>query len=108
MKVPEQVYSGMPRGISSTAALVLLAINVFMPGVGTIISAFLAAECMSETVFVGVLQLITSPLLGLGFIWAIVWSVRLYRKHSSDTAAPVPGDEESPLVSGLPDIPGQS
>ncbi|PXF49863.1 hypothetical protein BWQ96_00023 [Gracilariopsis chorda] len=99
MKIPEQVYSGMPRGLSSTAALVILAINVFAPGVGTIISAFLGTECMNETVFVGILQLLTSPLLGLGFFWAIAWSIRLYRKHSTADETPTSAtDEETPLV----------
>lgn len=99
MKIPDQVYSGIPRGLSHNAALVILAINVFAPGFGTIISAFLSSEYKNDTVFVGILQLITSPLLGLGFFWAIAWSIRLYRKHSTAQESPSsPTDEETPLV----------
>lgn len=71
--------------------------NVIAPGVGTIISAFLAPECKSETVWAGVLQILTTPLLGLGFIWAIVWSVNLYK-----TVGVTNNDEEDPLIASEP------
>lgn len=75
------------------AALVILLINVIAPGIGTIISAFLADDCETETVVVGVLQALSTPLLGLGLFWAIAWSVKLCKTSSSPSS-----DEENPLV----------
>lgn len=73
----------------------MLVINVIAPGIGTIISAFLAAETENDTIFVGIAQLLTSPILGLGFVWAIVWSVRLYKTAASAAA---PEEETSALL----------
>lgn len=73
-------------------ALVILVINVFAPGVGTIISAFLGAECENITVYVGVAQALTTPLFGLGFFWSIIWSVKLVKDSKSSS------DEENPLI----------
>lgn len=97
MGFKDVVYFGQPRGVQRQATLMVLLINVIAPGVGTIISAFLAAECESETIWAGVLQILTTPLLGLGFIWAIAWSIRLYKDRTRHVS-----DEENPLVAPPP------
>lgn len=72
--------------------MVILIINVLAPGIGTIISAYLASEVEHETIYVGIAQLVTS-IIGIGYIWAIIWSVRLYKIADNPPA----NDEESPL-----------
>lgn len=72
----------------------ILLMNIIAPGVGTIIAAFLGSECENATVYVGVGQALTTPLLGLGLIWAIVWSIKLYKSVGTSS-----GDEENPLLS---------
>lgn len=77
------------------------------PGIGTIISAFLGSECQNETVYVGIGQALTTPILGLGFIWSIAWSIKLYKlnananTNASASASAGAGavDEESALIS---------
>lgn len=73
-------------------------VNIIAPGVGTIISAFLGSECQSITVWMGIGQILTTPIFGLGLIWAIIWSIKMY-KACDDT----PGDEENPLISKADD-----
>lgn len=73
-------------------ALFVLFINIVAPGLGTILSAFLGAECDNVTVYIGIAQMFTTPIFGLGFIWGIVWSVRLYKESKSRP------DEENPLL----------
>lgn len=118
VSIPKQVYIGLPAGadrvrhiihfentqyspLSQTTALIVLIINVITPGLGTILSAFLGAECKNETVLVGIAQLLTTPLLGLGFIWAMIWSIRLYRNASCQVNGQT-RDEETPLVISEP------
>lgn len=71
--------------------------NVIAPGIGTIISAFLATQLEPDTLVVGFIQLVTVPLLGLGFIWAMIWSVRLYRSAEVPSTA-----EYAPLATATP------
>ena len=59
----------------------VLIINVLVPGVGT-----MAAGCVGENdcgvVCTGMVQLLLSPFF-VGWIWAIIWSVKLYSTHST-------------------------
>ena len=58
--------------ISCFCAWLLLIVNIFIPGVGTVLMGVVACDCCC--VLIGILQLILAPLL-IGWIWAIIWSV---------------------------------
>lgn len=77
-----------------TTAMFVILMNIIAPGVGTIISAFLGSECQNATVYVGIGQALTTPLLGLGLIWGIVWSIKLYKSAGTTSE-----DAENPLLS---------
>ncbi|CDF32743.1 unnamed protein product [Chondrus crispus] len=60
-------------------SMIILAINVFFPGVGTMIAGCMGTKNNCSTITVGILQLLLSVFL-IGWIWAIIWSVMLYKK----------------------------
>lgn len=64
-------------------ATISLILNVFLPGVGTIIVAFAAEQCNKSTVIVSIAQILLAPLL-IGWIWSITWSFLLTRKIQRD------------------------
>ena len=58
----------------------LLIINVFFPGVGTIIMSFMGGdEILIEQLIIGVLQMVLISCL-IGWIWSIYWGIIIYRK----------------------------
>ena len=60
--------------VGACSAAFVLILNVFFPGVGTLLLACLgpSISCGSQTC-VGMLQIILSPFL-IGWIWAVYWS----------------------------------
>lgn len=104
-----------PLRTSQSTAQILLVINVFSPGVGTMIASCTGNRCNRTTALVAVLQICTVPLL-IGWIWAIVWSVALIRRNASlyppsrvcSSNAIVslpPSDAESVLYMSSPGLP---
>lgn len=73
-------------------AIIVFVINIIVPGVGTLLSGFLGSECQKETIYVAIGQALTTPIFGIGLIWAIIWSFQLFRSSRSAS------DEENPLV----------
>ncbi|KAI9206608.1 uncharacterized protein BJ171DRAFT_496325 [Polychytrium aggregatum] len=63
----------------STAVLVAF-VNIFAPGIGTLILGF--SRNNSDVVLTGILQLLATFLV-FGWIWAIVWSWFLYTKSKN-------------------------
>lgn len=68
--------------IDTNMALVCLLLNVLvMPGLGTMIHA-----CMTPTpgagIIIGLLQLFLSPFFLIGYIWGIVYGVRIYSRST--------------------------
>lgn len=57
-------------------------INVFFPGVGTLIAACMT-DCTCGIILVGLAQMFLSFLL-VGWIWAIIWSLNLITKAKED------------------------
>ena len=63
---------------------ILLIINVFLPGVGTILSAFFDHRkpwyyINFIAIFVGIFQIILLPIFFFGWLWAIAHSCSLYQ-----------------------------
>ena len=68
----------------------LLIANVFAPGAGTLAAAYITHRRLrSATTYVGVAQLCTIGLLGLGWLWAIAWGVLLWRKARDTSLADI-------------------
>ena len=62
------------------AALAILIFNIFMPGVGTITSAYYEPTgCSYPIVVSGIFQLLLTPVC-VGWIWSIVQGVYIFKK----------------------------
>ena len=59
--------------VNGCTAIILLIINIFLPGVGTIVMCFLGGF-KPNTLLVGLLQFFTAFLI-IGWIWSIWWGV---------------------------------
>ncbi|CBJ28924.1 expressed unknown protein [Ectocarpus siliculosus] len=70
-----------PPVLRKPLAFVLLVINVFVPGLGTVIAGFLT--CKLKSIFTGILQLVTTSLV-VGWVWSVMWGWELWtlaRRH---------------------------
>ena len=65
--------------LDHTLAVVCLVLNVFLPGVGTMISACAGKEFNGMALLFGLLQLLTAFIV-VGWIWSIVHGVWLLDK----------------------------
>lgn len=60
--------------------MVVLLLNVIMPGVGTIFAALNSPELMTETILVGIFQFLTAFIV-IGYVWSIAWSIELIKRN---------------------------
>ena len=66
--------------MDKTMALVMLIINIFFPGFGTIIGALVGKTSeVGLQIVIGIIQLLTAWLL-IGWIWAIWWGIIMVQK----------------------------
>lgn len=61
---------------SKVIAIILLVLNIFFPGVGTLIMACVGGQFMCEHIICGVLQILLAFII-IGWVWSIVWGVFL-------------------------------
>ena len=61
-------------------ALVCFIVNIFIPGVGTIINAVTREPTSQKNLIAGIIQLVTSMCL-IGWIWSIYWGYLIYQKR---------------------------
>lgn len=54
---------------------------------GTLVAAVLGTDCKVTTVLVGLLEILSSPLFGMGLFWALWWSLALV-SHCRNQPAP--------------------
>mmetsp|Transcript_37517 Transcript_37517/g.36072 ORF Transcript_37517/g.36072 Transcript_37517/m.36072 type:complete len:91 (-) Transcript_37517:37-309(-) len=66
----------------TTIALICLILNIFWPGLGTIINA-LYGEQMCAGIIYGLLQMLTCVIL-VGWIWSIVYGCKILEKSKQD------------------------
>lgn len=59
-------------------AIILLIINIFFPGIGTIIMSFMGGFKV-KTLIVGIVQLCTAFII-IGWIWSIYWGILCLQK----------------------------
>jgi hypothetical protein len=69
--------------VEKTTALILLIINCILPGIGTLVLCCVAEKFSTTQLIVGLLQIVTVPLLFLGWIWSIWWGLLILEKSHS-------------------------
>ena len=71
-------------GTSPCMGLILLILNCALPGVGTIISAFMfEGHCIECTALLcGIIQLVFFEVL-FGWVWSIIWGCQIYSKANN-------------------------
>ena len=82
--------------IDHTMAIVCLLLNIFLPGVGTIVHACMGTNSGPGIIY-GILQILTTGFF-IGWIWSIIYGVKIvgksgksgcYEHHWSPQLAPV-------------------
>ena len=64
-------------------ALLILVLNIFLPGIGTIVLSFAGNEFIFINIIYGIMQLCTSWII-IGWIWAIIWSISCIHRCSEN------------------------
>jgi hypothetical protein len=67
--------------VDKCMAIILLLINIFFPGVGTMICACIKGGFVMENLVVGLIQFLTACCI-IGWIWSIWWGVVIIQKSS--------------------------
>jgi hypothetical protein len=62
-------------------AILLLIVNIFLPGVGTMIIACVNGKFQGEHIIVGILQFITAGII-IGWVWSIWWGILFVQKSA--------------------------
>eukprot|EP00285_Hemiselmis_virescens_P016163 CAMPEP_0173386298 /NCGR_PEP_ID=MMETSP1356-20130122/8898_1 /TAXON_ID=77927 ORGANISM="Hemiselmis virescens, Strain PCC157" /NCGR_SAMPLE_ID=MMETSP1356 /ASSEMBLY_ACC=CAM_ASM_000847 /LENGTH=94 /DNA_ID=CAMNT_0014342473 /DNA_START=46 /DNA_END=330 /DNA_ORIENTATION=+ len=84
-EVVEDIKTQTVPSISKNMGILCFLLNVFLPGVGSMVAG--AMESKWSTVIIGVLQLLTCWFI-LGWIWSIWWGWLIFSK-SSDGFSPL-------------------
>ncbi len=79
----ENWTSEIPK-LPKNFALVLFIVNIFFPGVGTLISACVGEKFLKSQLIVGLLQLILAAFI-VGWVWSIIWGYLIYKKSGAAT-----------------------
>lgn len=72
--------------LNPALAVLLLVVNIFLPGVGTMILGCINGDCNWQHLIVGLLQLITAGII-IGWIWSIWWGILLVQRSTKNQAA---------------------
>ena len=65
--------------VESNLALLILILNIIFPGLGTLITAFIAGEFNVKVLLVAIAQALLTCIL-IGWIWSILHGVWVYNK----------------------------
>jgi hypothetical protein len=77
--VCEQWQGSIPS-MDKGMAILLLVLNIFFPGLGTLICAFMGGgDVITDQIIVAILQWLTAICI-VGWIWAIWWGILMYQK----------------------------
>ena len=66
--------------LSRNFAILIFIINIFIPGIGTLMMALSKSPICGDCIVVAILQIITIPLCFIGLIWSIWWGWICYSK----------------------------
>ena len=64
---------------TSSLAATCLVLNVFIPGLGTIVNS-LKGEFKLLGILLGILQFVTTPIFLIGWLWSILYGVKIANK----------------------------
>jgi hypothetical protein len=67
--------------VSRTMAMIILIMNIFLPGWGTVVLGFLSPHHTTYFILIGLLQFILVGLI-IGWVWAIITGVKTWNKAS--------------------------
>jgi hypothetical protein len=69
--------------MNTTFAIILLIINIFLPGIGTIIAGIQCERRRRRNfnIICGILQLLLAIIL-IGWIWSIIWGILIYKRNT--------------------------
>jgi hypothetical protein len=76
----EQLRGKLPQ-VNKVMGIVLLVLNIFLPGVGTLICACIGPKFEADNIIVGLLQLLLSGCI-IGWVWSIWWGIIILQKSS--------------------------
>ena len=74
--------------VSSPMNYVVLILNLFLPGFGTILMSFYSKPVSKTHIAVGLLQFFTSSFFFLGLIWSWIWGVLILLKSWGNPDTP--------------------
>ena len=80
---------------SKCIAIFLLIVNIFLPGMGTVIMSCLTKEFSCINILIGIAQAILSICI-IGWIWSVIWGLLCYELASDDEK------ERQPLYNDFP------
>jgi TM2 domain-containing membrane protein YozV len=67
---------------NTVMGIVCLVLNIFFPGIGTMVNGCLGVHCSTGIIY-GILQLLTAPLL-IGWIWSIIYGIKILQLSGKD------------------------
>ncbi len=67
--------------LNPALAVLILIVNIFLPGIGTMILGCINKDCNWQHILVGFLQLITAGII-IGWIWSIWWGILLVQRST--------------------------
>ena len=68
--------------VSKTLAVIILFMNIFLPGWGTVLLGFISEHHTTYFVLIGLLQFILTSII-VGWIWAIITAAKVWSKAFS-------------------------
>ena len=77
-----ELITNVPK-VNTPWNVLLALLNVFFPGIGTLLCSLWGEPCSKVQAIIGVLQFCMSFLL-VGWIWSIVWSYFIMKKSCSN------------------------
>ena len=70
--------------LPKNTALILMIVNIILPGIGTMISGCLVKKIQCNVILIGLLQLVLVPVLLIGWIWSILHGIWLFQKAKGE------------------------
>ena len=77
-----QLIKTVPK-VSSPWHYACALLNVFLPGVGTIIASLFAKPCSKSQAWIGLCQLLMSTFI-IGWIWSVIWGLMIISASSEE------------------------
>jgi hypothetical protein len=74
----KELQESLPK-VDKCIGIVLLLLNIFFPGLGTMICACIGGKFQVEHLIVGLIQLFTAACI-IGWVWSIWWGVIILMK----------------------------